>query len=279
MSLQDVVQKLLNQVYPELIDPNSPYYLPTFIKANKYDPYGPFEWNKIPMSGQGIVTASQQICNDSHPPTESWIPSTKTTPNIQLDLSDSYINGLAQLQMPNAPTAGGADGTTVTARMQYLSPITLTGNFTLTQWCCPTTDGVTCSGPDTPPSVGNGTYIATIESAAVVVVFSITTIEEGVLDLGNFSVVFAASPTPPNMTITAKITSIQPPSDQPGYEKIAEQALNDPTFLTNVVNQINNTMNSTDALGTLQSILTQEIDNYLKANHLYPFDQSSVALF
>jgi hypothetical protein len=59
---------------------------------------------------------------------------------------------------------------------------------------------------------------------------------------------------------------------------MADKAFNSAQARTSIVNSINATLNQAANLQMISNLLTNVIDGYLKANHMYPFDQAAFAI-
>jgi hypothetical protein len=287
---QAFVQQLLDSTYPIMNTSSSPYYLPTFMKQNGYDPYGPFEWTLANLTDPTLLNAAAGICPaisiQSTPcQADPFYISATPPPYPSLQLTNSTIVGMSNCAAER-PIAGGGDGRQITMQMDFstlpnlASAVTLNGLFVFTQYCSCSKDGKTPDGPGQ-QEIGRGSYTATIPSSNMVIQFAITNLATNVLTIAVTSVAFNipnASDGGPNMSISINITSIPPGVGRDAYNNVAMTAFGNPGSRAQILAQINVAMNLPSILQKVGNVLTQEIDGYLQANHRYPFGDSFSAL-
>ena len=289
MGDQQFIQQLLDNTYPILNDPNSSYYLPTFMKNNGYDPYGPFNWNLSSLTDQKLIDAAATIC-----PTISIASTTPCgkdlyyisfppPPYPSLELNNCQITGMSNC-VSERPIAGGSDGRQITIQMdfstltggKYPAQVTISGEFAFTQYCACSADGTKVDG-QAQPEVGRGTFAGTIPSSNLIIHFAITQLATNVLTLGVTSVAFNIpndTDGGPKISISIDITSIPEGANRESYNNVAMEAFQAPGSRTQILQQINVAMNLPSILEKVGSVLTAELDGYLKANNKYPFGSS-----
>ncbi|MEM8961151.1 MAG: hypothetical protein AAGD38_06725 [Acidobacteriota bacterium] len=276
---QQIVQQLLDKFYPKLNDPSSSVYLPKII-GEKYDPDNVGDLPVGALPSDPGEKAAKQICAAVAPFGEAYIPTPGVSPTI--DLQNVTIAGLSNVKT-DRPIAGGPDGRTITAEVQFLTlpaplpqAVTGTGNFILDQQCCTTTDGTTCkSGVSKHDEEGKGTFKFTIKSGAATLVIKIADLAPGVLTLKVSSVEF--KPVLP-FEITVDITTA-PEKARQGFNNLAEGTLNTNEAQSAIIMQLNKSLNDDNRLSGLGQILTDKADQYLRDNHLYPFNGGAESLF
>jgi hypothetical protein len=299
MGDREFIQQIMDGIYPKLNEPGTPYYLPTFVTANHYDPYGPFNWNVGQLTDKDLLNAAAAICpsidivSGSGCTEEQSYITAAIPPNYPtLLITNAYIGGLKNA-LAERPIAQPPDGRVIIMQVDFgtlasfPSAITISGNFTFTNYCCCSNDGKNCVG--SPKSeVGTGNFTATLpgpESPGArgngVITFAITALAPGVLNLAVQSVKFTpplSSGGGPSMGVVINITSIPKGSNPQSYSNMAMKAFNSDQARQSIINSINLTLNEPGNLATFGDILTKEIDGYLRENHQYPFDGSSFAI-
>lgn len=301
MGDQEFIQQIMDGIYPKLNTPGGDYYLPTFITNNKYDPYGPFQWDLGQLTDPQILNSTSTICTSidisvggaCSDPNQSYI-NPPIPPNYPtLLLTDSFLGGLKNA-LAERPLAQPPDGRTVIMQIDFgtltnfPAPITLDGNFTFTNYCCCSNDGNTCASAPK-KEVGQGTFSAALPDPNVspnargyaVITFAITALAPGVLTLQVNSVIFTPPKNAdgtPSMSVIVKITSIPPGANPQQYDNIAMEVFNSASARQTVINAINTMLNDPNNLAPISDLLTKEIDGYLQTNHQYPFDGSSFAI-
>ena len=299
-SIQKVIQDMLNSVLPIINTPGGPYYLPTWIQTNGYDPFGKAEklyWSLSTNDPAVIQTAGSicaQIYQNGDPcsePKAFYIAAPGTAPALEVgddkDFGGLLISGFSNAYMASM-TSQASDPYTIIAIARfntlpnYPPNAVISGKFTLTEYCCCSNDQKVCTTtPDA--QKGTGTFIATvIGSATATITFRITDLSPGVLTIGVENVNIVPPMTNqgnPAVTITVDITSIPPNVNSQTYNNAATEALNSPQALNSILSQVNTIMNQSGQLSALGSILTQVIDGYLKSTHQYPFNTASLALY
>jgi hypothetical protein len=301
MGDQEFIQSIMDGIYPKLNQAGSSYYLPTFITNNHYDPYGPFSWNIGQLKDQDLLNSAASICPSidivqggvCSNPDQMYITAAIPPNYPTLSVVNSSVGGLKNA-LSQRPMAQAPDGRTVIMTIafgtlpSFPAPITLSGNFTFTSYCCCSNDGKVCAGPPQ-PAVGMGTFTAMMPNPQTspaargnaVITFNITALAPGVLTLVVQSVKFQPpmeATGGPSMAVSINITSIPPGSNPQSYSNVAMKAFNSPEARQSIVNSMNGTLNAPGNLATFSDLLTKEIDGYLRENHMYPFDGSTVAI-
>lgn len=300
----EFIQQMMDNLYPQLNTPGGPYYLPTFVVSNNYDPYGPFAWNLGQLTNQDILNSAATICSSidivaggycGSDPSMNYItaPIPPNYPTLSMD--SAFLGGMKNV-VAERPIAQPPDGRTVVLQVDFgtLSnfpvPITIGGNFTFTNYCCCSNDPnqKQCTGAPQ-PQVGTGTFSATMPSASTpnargnaIITFAITDLAPGVLNLAVRKVQFNPPLAPdgqtPSMDVAINITSIPVGANRDSYNGTAVKAFNSPQAQQLIITQINQTMNEPNNLATISNLLTKAIDGFLRDNHQYPFDGASFAL-
>jgi hypothetical protein len=301
-SEQDLIQQLLDKIYPSLNDPNSSFYLPNLVKSQGYDPYivpGGWPWT---ITDSTTLNLANTICLDIAVGDNNWPCSAASIPYkldpsvaLQLTLNGTppdpglKISGLSNV-VSERPTVA-SDGVTVTQVVQLstisnLAPaMTLTGSFVITLNCCCMQNN-DCIQGTSQPQPGYGTFVATVPNpkdkiatpGTATVVFKITEIAPNVLTLEVESVTYALPVNTsgnPSIFVDIKITSA---GDEVGFNNLAQEAFNSASGIATILSNLNNVLNEADALTKFQDIVTTEVDSYLKQNNLYPFNNPSLAL-
>jgi len=300
MGDQEFIQQIMDGIYPKFNTPGTPYYLPTFVTSNHYDPYGPFNWNVGQLTDPGLLNSAATICatidivqGACANPNQSYITAPIPPNYPTLQISNAYLGGLMNV-VSERPLAQPPDGRTVIMQVdlgtlsQYPTALTIKGDFTFTNYCCCSDDYKNCAGP-AQAQIGLGTFTASMPDpnkspnarGHAVITFAITALAPGVLTLQVMSVIFTPplnSDNTPSMTIGIDITSIPAGANPQSYSNVAMKAFNSAQAQQTIINSINSTLNAPSNLATISDLLTKEIDGYLQANHEYPFDGSSFAI-
>jgi hypothetical protein len=296
-SLQQLVQEMLDKVKPMLNTPGNAYYLPTWVVQNQYDPYGKtqaMQWS-VTLSDPSIIQTAASICptldiTDSPcGDTSSFIGAPNNNPTLVLGTGQPgglLVSGCSNAYMPSM-LADAADPYNIVAVVQlstlpnFAKNVQITGQFVFTQFCCCSADGKTCNNAPS-PHVGKGTFSAIVNgSPSITVNFRIVDLRPGVLTIGVQTVTFAV-PTKGgayDISVTVDIQSIPLGANRQSYNNMAQNAFNSPSGLTNIVQQINAVMNDPSQKAFMGKVLTGVIDGYLRDNHQYPFDGSTLAVF
>jgi hypothetical protein len=302
-SIHDIIQNMLNNVQI-MINSNTPgnqYYLPTWLVNNNYDPYGAnkaISWTVV-LTDPGVIQTAASICptiditsSPCQDPNAQFIGAQNNNPTLQL--GDPNVQGslqvtgasnadmTAMISDPNNPyniTASGAISTLPNLPQNVI----LTGQFTFTQYCCCSTDNVTCQGPPV-PEVGTGTFTATmVGTPTFQIYFQITNLAQNVLDIKvvgmTFTPPYQQGTQTPNIQVTVNITSIPTGANRQSYNNMAMLAFNSPSALQNIAQQINVILGDPAQLSFFSTVLTGVIDGYLKDNNLYPFGPLQMAVY
>ncbi len=298
-SAQQLIQSMLNSVLPIMNTPGTSYYLPTWVTANGYDPYGATEvmhW-PVTLTDPTVLETAASICvqiwENGQPcldPIAFYIGAPGNPPVLVVggdNPGDLLISGFSNAVM-SSMTSEASDPYTIYAQVyfstlpNYPSNTQLSGKFTFTEYCCCSDDQATCiTTPDA--QTGSGTFTAIIDGSATgSITFKISDLAPGVLTIDVQSVVFSVplnADRNPAITITIDITSIPPNANSQTYNDAAMEAFNSPQALFNIVSQINAIMSQPTQLAAIGTILTQVVDGYLKNSHQYPFNTASLALY
>jgi hypothetical protein len=278
MSDQPIIQQMLDKLLPQLNTPPpppNPVYLPDIIKPT-YDPDNVGKLDLGTLTGQGGTQAARNLCKSvASTQGQMGIPVPGALPTLVLgSVSQQPViaTGLSNVKVTSL-VSGGSDGHTITAQAAF-GTLTLAGSFTLTQQCCYTQDLKSCSA-SMPLQVGTGTFTATIPSPTATIVFQITQIAQGVLTIAAQSAALAAATS---FNITVDITSV-PPDLRQAWNQYAEEALSNSGTQASIVTSLNQFLNDPSRLSGLSATITQKVDDYLKQNHMYPFNGSFLSLF
>ncbi len=298
---QQTIQEMLDKLYPILNDPSQKYNLSSFIKNNGYDPYNisnQWTWSMSDSNAMQLVsTACGDIADNAntYPCASSndyYIANPASTP--QLILSSIQIQGMSAVQSERPTVA--SDAVTITQVMDFstispYTPLTVTGNFTLNLNCCCSADQSTCLANTAAPYQGLGTFKAIIPnpkypppvgqpSCSMTIVFKITQLSPGVLTLVAQSVVLTVPGMPnnknmPNIDVSISITSA---GNQKTFNNLAQELFNSQQSLDTILTNANNELGSQVELAQFSKLVTGEVDDYLKGNNLYPFNNSSLSV-
>jgi hypothetical protein len=291
-SQQQFIQSILDKVYPFLNQPSNPFYVPKYVTDNHLDPYQPppgSTWGMKDMQNQSVLDQIQAVCRAieihrmSDPPCSNskyfYNAVPKTGPDVTL--SNIVVKGISNAYVQGA-TATSADGFTIQVVINFSTlpnfpkPISVTGDFSFTLYCC-CGPGKNCD-PNLPsnPETATGTFIFAINNSSATATFQITDLAEGILNVEVKKIQYSA--TPANIKVTPTITSI-PPDELAAYNNLVNEAFSATDTLEYVLDQVNIQLNEPNALSQMSTVLQNELDGYLKANHQYPFDKSGSAAF
>ena len=289
---QQFIQDILNKVYPYLNQPTNEFYLPKYLQKNGLDPYSPppgSTWEIHNLNDQSVLDQIGPVCSaiqinaDTNPCSGAQYYNAVPNKGPDITLSNIVVTGVSNAYVESA-TAVSSDGYTIeivvnfSTLSNFQSSITVTGNFSLTLYCCCGTGQTGClqSGAPGSPEVGSGTFVIKISSSSAKGTIQITDLAEGTLDLEAKSVVYTADAK--NISITPTITSI-PKDTEKSYNNLVQEAFGSPDTLKFVLAQVNVQLNTQSALNLMGSIISKDLDAFLQANHQYPFDKSSSAAF
>jgi len=297
-SIQEVIQNMLNSVLPIINTPGTSYYLPTWVQANGYDPYGKDDgitW-AVTLTDKTVLQTAASICaqlyqdeNVCKDPNAFYIAAPGNPPVLVAggkNKGDLLISGFSNAVMTSM-TSQASDPYTIVAIVNfstlpnYPPNGVISGKFTFTEYCCCSLDQKVCTtAPEA--AVGSGNFTAKIDgSATATITFKIIDLAPGVLTIGvqGINLVMPTKNGNPAITITIDITSIPKGVNSKTYNDAAMEAFNSPQGLSNIASQMNHIMNQPVQLETMGDILTQVIDGYLKNSHQYPFNTASLALY
>ncbi|HXR78098.1 MAG TPA: hypothetical protein VN737_19105 [Bryobacteraceae bacterium] len=289
---QQFIQDILNKVYPYLNQPTNQFYLPTFIQKNGLDPYSPptgSTWGIHDLNDQSVLDQIGPVCSaiqlnaDNNPCSGNQNYNAVPNKGPDITLSNIVVTGVSNAYVESA-TAVSSDGYTIeivinfSTLSNYQSSITVTGNFSLTLYCCCGAGQTGCqqSGTAGNPEVGSGTFVIKITSSSAKGTIQITDLQEGTLDLEAKSVNYTADPK--NISIIPTITSI-PKNTEKSYNNLVQEAFSSADTLKFVLAQVNVQLNTQNALNLMGSIISKDLDAFLQANHQYPFGPVSSAAF
>lgn len=277
---QSVIQQMLDKLKTQLNDPTSSIYLPTIIKNSGYDPFVGTPWSMDQLPAPGGTLAAKNICTGVFQSQGEFGIPTPTAPLPSLLVTDSTgtkgptVTGASNMVVTSM-TAGGADGRTINVQTYFSADILVTGNFVLTQSCCQTVDHKTCADA-AEQEIGKGTAVATLgvqqTPPPITVVQQISALAPGVLTFVVNSVQY--SPDPNTFTIAAKVENLEP-----FWQQSVDEVLGSVQTKQAIIQQINVELVRSGFLTTLGEKLTTQIDQYLKDNHMYPFNSSFLSLF
>lgn len=277
---QAVIQQMLDKLKAQLNTPGSSIYLPTIIKSAGYDPFVGTPWSMDQLPAPGGTVAAKNICTGVFQSRGQFGIPTPTTPLPSLLVTDSTgakgptVTGASNMVVTSM-TAGGSDGRTITVQTWFSAEIQVTGNFVLTQSCCQTSDHKTCADA-AEQEIGKGTAVATLgvqqTPPPITVVQQISALAPGVLTFVVNSVNY--NPDPNTFSISAKVENLEP-----FWQQSVDEVLGSVQTKQAIIQQINAQLVSSGFLTTLGNQLTTRIDQYLKDNHMYPFDSSFLSLF
>jgi hypothetical protein len=300
-TLQEYVQDILNGVRTNLNTPGNSFYLPTWLTANGYDPYGQdvaMNW-PFTLTGADVLNTFSNICSDIGGANPSICPSFKDSyigdpanaPVLTLGgvPGDLLVKGFSNAVISSMTANNDAIPMQISAVMTFStipnmqSQPTVSGNFNLLQYCCCSTSNTgPCTGASTPYN-GTGTFVTTLTGSATATVdFEISDLAQGVLDLEVTSITLVPpmdGSGNPNLNTVVQILSFPPGTNSASYNNLAQGAFNSPSGRTNIIQQINTVMNQQGQLDTMTTAMTKVIDQYLKSNNLYPFNTASLALY
>jgi len=299
-TLQQIIQAMLDKVTAMVNTEGNPYYLPTWIKNNHYDPFGQgdtISWS-VSIDDPSVVQLASSVCPTLDEVTtlcagaSSGIGAPGTVPTLVLGRdspggmivsggSNAYVASLtADLGNPYLITGFGSISSLHNQNLPQ--NLTVSGDFKFTQYCCCSLDGKTCTTAPA-PVVGTGTFNAKVNgSPQIRINFQITELAQDKLTISVTSMVFTPPMNPntqaPDITVTVDITNIPEGANRQSYNNMAQAAFNSRPALDHVNQQINAVMNDPSQLSFIGGLLTQVIDGYLRDNHQYPFGPPGLAL-
>lgn len=278
---QALIQQLLDKLIVQLNTPGTSLYLPTVIKQSGYDPFTPATpWSMPQLPDPGGAVFAKNICTGVFQSQGEFGLPTPSAPLPSLLVTDNSgttgptVTGASNM-LVTSMTAGGSDGRTITVQTYFTANVVVSGNFVLNQSCCQTTDHKTCSGAPE-QEIGKGPATATLAAQQtpppITVVQRIADLAPNVLTFVVTSVQY--NPDPNSLSIDAQVQGL------PAFwQQSVDEVLGSLQTKQAILQQINSTILSSDFLTTLGQKLTTQIDAYLKANNMYPFNTSFLAAY
>jgi hypothetical protein len=283
-------------------DPTSDYFLPLLLSGLTNPVVFPVltvrQW-EFSLTGEDGTQFAQNICATTAPFLKVQIPASRTSfPDITLGESTKQPKGNLQIQglidaTFGTPVVSGPDQNVVTASIQFgawgpdkvpaklqsgLPPagsaLVLGGTFTMNQACCIADTKNVCISGTQNTQTGWGTFAMTFQAktsggannvtgstVATVSVVSMQPPQVAValqkieLDVADLSAMNAA----------IDVTSIPINQHRKEWNQQAEKAMNDPATKQNIINNINGVLGSTNNLTSIQTLLEEQMNAYLKS--------------
>lgn len=262
-----LLQFVVDVFYRKAIDPTSSLFLPKAIQGQTnptYEPYLAGQWEPVNLT-QGTTSAAA-VCAGQGGSTENYIAPPDAIPTIVL--SEVTIYGVSNV-LPSPPQVNG-DVVTASATFSTYDasiapkPLTVKGNFQLTQYCCLSKDFKTCDQP-AEQFVGTGTFTSTINVSSIT-----TSVLVGVSGGGDSltanvqTLEWQASADASNIQGTVDITSIPKDANRDYWNTYAEEALNSTEARAGFVKNVQQVLAQQSTLDSLSQLLTQAIQSILK---------------
>jgi hypothetical protein len=285
-TMSDPFSSFLQEIQQQLSDPSSPMYLPLLIleQTPPYDPYQAGTWDFGAIAPPTGTTLANNICQpigmNQNPPA-IWIPTpagnNPPNPVPSLLLTNVLVVGLANAKLTSlVSNPPGSFNLMATINFGQLSGqvqgytlqpnIVVSGNFTLSQSCCPITppNNTACSGSSL-QEVGTGTFTVTLSGSS-------GTTALGVSFQGSYPelLVTVQSMTFAQGTMTTSVAIDNIPN-QAIWSQQAGVAFNTPGTQQLIINQINQTLASPSSQASLGTVLQNAMNQYLKQQNLYPY--------
>lgn len=260
-----LLQFVVDVFYRKAIDPTSSLFLPTQIQGQTnptYEPYSAGHWDPVNLT-KGSDSAAA-VCGSQGGATQTYIAPPDAIPTIAL--SDVTIYGISNV-LP-APPQVNNDVVSATAAFSTYDtsiapkPLTVKGNFELTQLCCLSADLETCDQPPE-PFVGTGTFVATINSSSIATSVLVGT-SGNTLTATVQSLEWQASADASNIKGTVDITSIPPDANRDYWNQYAEEALNSTEARAGFVKNVEEVLSAQSTLDSMSQLLTEALQSILK---------------
>lgn len=254
----NIIQFVVDLFYKQTIEPSSPQFLPKLIQGQTNPTYEPYlytqPFNPVALTDLGAASA---VCSTQGGATDNYMVTPDTTP--LLSLTHLQIAGISNA-LPSPATVTN-DTIAITAVLSTYpssvapAPLTISGDFSLTQYCCETTDFTTCAAPSA-PFVGTGTFAVSImdSTAQVSVLVGVDANNELVATVQSLQ--WLASDSATNITATVDILSIPEDADRDTWNSYTEEALNSATARTQLVASVQQMMGESATLASLSALIT-----------------------
>jgi len=260
------LQVVVDAFWRAAIDPNSQAFLPTLVQGQQnpaYEPFAVTQWDPVNLTDASETAAL--VCSNESTLTVNYMAPPDTPPAITF--SDVVIQGISNV-VPDPMTV---DSDTVTATARFSSypssvapqPITITGDFVLTQQCCPTEKFIVCSRP-AQPFTGSGTFTVSIVSSTVTATVLLTGDDELVATVQSLQ--WSASQDPSNMTASVDITSIPPGPQRDQWNQYAQESFDSVDARSGLVANVQAALSAQSTLDSLGTLITGAIASLFTAS-------------
>jgi hypothetical protein len=255
-------QVIVDALYRAAIDPQSNLFLPKQIQGQTnptYEPYVAGHWDAVNLAAGTAAAAA--VCTDE--PGGDYVVEPNTTPALLL--SNVTIEGVSNakpdpMSVNNDVVSASATLSTYDSSVAP-TPLTVLGDFSLTQHCCPTDDFQTCSGPEV-DFTGTGTFAVNILSSNVSATLLLgesgdnLTVTVQTLD-------WTASSDASNITATVDIESIPEDANRDSWDTYTEEALNSDEARAQLVVNVQQVLAQPSTLDSLSQLITNAINSIL----------------
>lgn len=246
--------------------PTSPVFLPTLIRSQRdpaYEPYTFAEAPPLPLSGEEEI--AETVCAAQAGAAENLIP-TPGTPLVTA-FTDVTVVGLSNAQIASDPPMSFPDEETVVAVVELSSlqgvpgvpaQLGMTGGFSMTQSCCPTSDFTTCSGASRECSLA-GNFTATIAHSSITATVHVTEPDQttGELVVAVESLAFEAGVD--GLQITIELTSL-PPERSARWNHMMQSALETDIARAAFVDVISHVLTQSSTMTSLGAVLSDAVN-------------------
>jgi hypothetical protein len=254
----NLIQFVVDLFYKQAIDPSSPQFLPTLIQGQTNPTYEPYSYTQ-PFNPVALtdLSAASAVCSTQGGATENYIVTPDTTP--LLSLTNLQIAGISNA-LPDPATVTN-DTIAITAALSTYpssvapAPLTISGDFSLTQYCCETTDFSTCAAPSG-SFVGTGTFVVRIKNSTAEASVLVGVNADNELVATVQSLQWLASDSATNIIATVDILSIPQDADRDTWNSYTEEALNSAAARQKLVASVQQMMGESATLASLSTLIT-----------------------
>jgi hypothetical protein len=254
----NLIQFVVDLFYKQAIDPSSQQFLPKLIQGQTNPTYEPYYYTE-PFNPVALtdLSAASAVCSTQGGATDNYIVTPDTTPS--LSLSNLHITGISNA-LPDPATVTN-DTIAITAALSTYpssvapAPLTISGDFSLTQYCCETTDFSTCAAPSG-PFVGTGTFAVSIKNSTAKASVLVGVNADDQLVATVQSLHWLASHSASNITATVDILSIPEDADRDTWNSYTEEALNSEMARQKLVVSVQQMMGESATLASLSALIT-----------------------
>lgn len=268
------LQYFLNLLWRKTIDPSSDLYLPKLILGQRDPAYEPYtiddSWH---VAGGTISDAATQICTAYNPDPDGlgqpdglpdmWIVDAAHAPFKESQ--PFVINGISNLKLSQPKVVEGttaeATATLGEATGWRYGPLTVVGNWTLSQRCTDITSGQGYQGD------GYGYVSMVIKSGTIDGRITVNAVGSDQLEVVVDALDFKTSATPDNVVVTVQLMEITDPNLREMWNRTANLAFTDTGTLKLIMAQVADIIGNESARKEFGKVATDALRQIINDAH------------